>query len=63
MSAIFDDTKWFASRPNLGVDYLLVVNLCAGGTYECSSREEAISIIKEAVRKGGGYGLSTKEIT
>jgi hypothetical protein len=59
----FDDTDWFTKRPNIGVDYLLVVNCGMGGTFKCSSKEEALKAIKNATNNGCGYGLSTEELT
>jgi hypothetical protein len=59
----FDDTAWFTKRENLGDDYLLVINCGMGGIFKCSSKEEALKVIKNATDNGCGYGLSTEEIT
>jgi hypothetical protein len=58
----FDDTAWFTKRATLGVDYLLVVDCGMGGTFKCSSKEEALKVIKNATDKGCGYGLYSEDI-
>lgn len=62
MSIVFDDTKWFAKRKGLGVDYVLVVNCGAGGLFRCSSREEALRVMEKAKNNGCGYGVSAEDI-
>jgi|TARA_B110000240_G_scaffold189667_1_gene229920 hypothetical protein len=57
-----DDTKWFSIRPNLGVDYVLVVDCAAGGVFECKTVELAEEAIRNASRKGCGYMLRTEDI-
>tara|TARA_R110000796_G_scaffold30122_1_gene80708 strand:+ start:959 stop:1156 length:198 start_codon:yes stop_codon:yes gene_type:complete len=63
MTSRFDDTKWFTSRPKLGVDYILVVDCGNGGTFKCYSKEDAYAAIEFAKSNGCGYGLSAKDIT
>jgi hypothetical protein len=57
-----DDTKWFSSRPNLGVDYILVVDCGAGGLFKCDTKELALKAMEDASRKGCGYMLRTEDI-
>tara|TARA_R110000850_G_scaffold1400_1_gene8062 strand:+ start:184 stop:390 length:207 start_codon:yes stop_codon:yes gene_type:complete len=57
-----DDTKWFSSRPKLGVDYILVVDCGAGGLFKCYTEEIALKHIKESLQNGCGYSLLSEDI-
>tara|TARA_R110002153_G_scaffold69152_3_gene183148 strand:+ start:1642 stop:1842 length:201 start_codon:yes stop_codon:yes gene_type:complete len=57
-----DDTKWFTSRPNLGVDYVLVVDCGAGGVFKCETVELANEAIRNASRNACGYMLRSEDI-
>tara|TARA_B110000908_G_scaffold70758_1_gene85373 strand:- start:430 stop:651 length:222 start_codon:yes stop_codon:yes gene_type:complete len=57
-----DDTKWFSSRPNLGVDYIIVINCGAGGLFKCETKEEALKAIKDSSLTGCGFSLYTEDI-
>jgi hypothetical protein len=58
----FDDMNWLTARPNLGVDYVLVVDCGAGGVFECKTVELANEAIRNASRNGCGYMLRSKDI-
>ena len=45
---IFDDTYLFTNKPNLGVDYMIVVDCGAGGVFKCGTKEGALKAIKDA---------------
>tara|TARA_R110000744_G_scaffold144818_1_gene256954 strand:- start:290 stop:646 length:357 start_codon:yes stop_codon:yes gene_type:complete len=56
-----DDTKWFSSKPKLGVDYIIVVDCGAGGLFKCDTEELALKTIGDALRNGCGYSLRSEE--
>ena len=58
----FDDMHWFTNKPNLGVDYTIVVDCGAGGVFKCGTKEDALKAIKDASHNGCGYMLRTEDI-
>ena len=58
----FDDMHWFTNKPNLGVDYMIVVDCGAGGVFKCGTKEDALKAIKDASHNGCGYMLRTEDI-
>ena len=58
----FDDTHWFTASPNLGVDYMIVVDCGAGGVFRCGTKEAALKAIKDASLNGCGYTMRPEDI-